>query len=146
MQHKTVFGLIVAATLLTKTWPAMAAGALAAGVPSDVAEHGLALYVWVNEATIDQAKVKALDGCKTIPHSSNTSKALCKVVATFSNQCAAEALDPQDGTPGYGWAIADTSKAAKEQALANCRDTAGPTRQDACVVPERSLWCDGRAK
>jgi hypothetical protein len=67
-------------------------------------------------------------------------------MATFSNQCAAEAIDPKDGTPGFGWAIADTPEQAKSQALANCRDTAGPDRQDACVVPDNGIWCDGRAR
>jgi len=74
---------------------------------------------------------------------SDTSKALCRVLATFANQCAAEAFDPKDGTPGFGWAIANTVAEAKRQAIGNCRDTAGPDRQDACVVPDKGFACDG---
>ena len=55
-------------------------------------------------------------------------------------------VDPENGTPGFGWAMARNSRMAKEQALSNCRDTAGPTRQDKCVIGPRDLWCDGSAK
>jgi Domain of unknown function (DUF4189) len=94
--------------------------------------------------TPEDAKAKALGGCKS--NGSQTAKDLCSIVATFQNQCVAEALDPQDGTPGFGWAMADASEEAKRQALAKCRDTAGATRQDACIIPDKGLWCDGSAK
>jgi Domain of unknown function (DUF4189) len=124
----------------------MAAGAVALGEPADIAKDGVAIFTQVNAANAKRAKELALAGCKALPNSSNTSKALCKIVATFENQCVAQALDPQNGTPGFGWAMAPNSKQAAEQALSNCRDTAGPTRQDACVAGPRGLWCDGSAK
>jgi uncharacterized protein DUF4189 len=124
----------------------MAAGAVALGEPADIAKDGVAIFTQVNAANAKRAKELALAGCKALPNSSDTSKALCKIVATFENQCVAQALDPQNGTPGFGWAMAPNSKQAAEQALSNCRDTAGPTRQDACVVGPRGLWCDGSAK
>jgi hypothetical protein len=142
--HKFIVGLIAVAALSARFGTCLAAGALAAGVPADVAKQGLSLYTEVNSATSKRAQDLAIVGCKSI--GSSASKALCKVVATFSNQCAAEAMDPQNGTPGFGWAVANNSADAKKQALAKCRATAGPTRQDACVVGERSLWCDGSAK
>jgi hypothetical protein len=122
---------------------AQAAGAVAIGLPADVAESGISMFIYVNASSTDEARSKAVAGCKTI--GSETARALCKVMATFTNQCAAEALDPKDGTPGFGWAIADTAADAKSQAIANCRDTAGPDRQDACAVPDKGVWCDGRA-
>jgi hypothetical protein len=125
---------------------AQAAGAVAIGLPADVAKDGISMFVDVNADSAPKARSQALIGCKTKTPGSDTSKALCKVVATFTNQCAAMALDPKDGTPGFGWAIADTAEEAKKQAIANCRDTAGPDRQDACVVSDRALWCDGRAR
>jgi Domain of unknown function (DUF4189) len=142
--RKFIVGLIAMVALSAKFGPCLAAGALAAGVPDDVAKQGLSLYTEVNSATSERAQKLAVAGCKNI--GSPASKALCKVVATFSNQCAAEAMDPQNGTPGFGWAVAANSQAAKNQALANCRATAGPTRQDACVVGDKALWCDGSAK
>jgi hypothetical protein len=123
----------------------MAAGATAVGEPGDIAKDGVAIFTQVNAADSKTAKAQALAGCKGLSNASDTSKALCKIVATFENQCVAQALDPLSGTPGFGWAMASDPNAAREQALSNCRDTAGPTRQDACIVDDRSLWCDGSA-
>jgi hypothetical protein len=125
---------------------ANAAGALAIGLPSDVAKEGVAMFTHVGARTAEEAKAKALAGCKSIKGASDKSKALCKVVASFQNQCVAEALDPQNGTPGFGWALASSGAEAKKQAIANCRDTAGPARQDACIVDQEGLWCDGSAR
>ena len=124
----------------------MAAGAVAVGEPADISKDGVAIFTFVNASSAEAAKQKALEGCKGLPNASSTSKALCKVMATFENQCVAQSLDPENGTPGFGWAMARNSRMAKEQALANCRDTAGPTRQDKCVIGPRDLWCDGSAK
>jgi hypothetical protein len=141
---------MVGATALTLALMAngryMAAGAVALGQPSDIAKDGVAIFTYVRASNPEVAKEKAMQGCKALASASDTSKALCKIVATFENQCVAQALDPQEGTPGFRWAMARSSGRAKEQALANCRDTAGPTRKDACVVDDRSLWCDGSAK
>jgi Domain of unknown function (DUF4189) len=100
----------------------MAAGAVALGEPADIAKDGVAIFTQVNAANAKRAKELALAGCKALPNSSDTSKALCKIVATFENQCVAQALDPQNGTPGFGWAMAPNSKQAAEQALSNCRE------------------------
>jgi hypothetical protein len=124
----------------------MATGAVALGEPADISKDGVAVFTFVNADNAAEAKRKALDGCKNMQNASSTSKALCKIVATFENQCVAESLDPESGTPGFGWAMARNSKAAKEQALSNCRDTAGADRQKFCVVEARALWCDGSAK
>ena len=94
----------------------------------------------------DAAKAGAIEGCKTKTPASETSKALCRIVATFKNQCAALAFDPKDGTPGFGWGVADTAAEAKELALDLCRATAGPDRRDACIIAPNGLRCDGQAK
>ncbi|HEV3416396.1 MAG TPA: DUF4189 domain-containing protein, partial [Pirellulales bacterium] len=109
-------------------------------------KDGVAIFTHVNASSMESAKQKALAGCKAMQDASSTSRALCKIVATFENQCVAESIDPDSGTPGFGWAMARNSKVAREQALSNCRGTAGPTRQNACVVEARALWCDGTAK
>jgi hypothetical protein len=141
-----ILGLAALALVAAATErPCSAAGATAIALPSDISKQGVSIYTHVNSATPSEAKTKALDGCRK-QADSDALRALCKVVATFSNQCVAQAFDPQAGTPGFGWALAGDSVSAKNQALANCRDTAGPTRQDACVVPSNGLWCDGRAK
>ena len=146
MFYRMMVGAAALIICLTAIGHCMAAGAVAVGEPSDISKDGVAIFTYVNANNAEAAKKKALEGCKGLEHASATSKARCKVVATFENQCVAESLDPQSGTPGFGWAMAHNSGAAKQQALSNCRDTAGPTRQDACVVGPRDLWCDGSAK
>jgi hypothetical protein len=79
----------------------MAAGAVALGEPADIAKDGVAIFTQVNAANAKRAKELALAGCKALPNSSDTSKALCKIVATFENQCVAQALDPQNGDAGF---------------------------------------------
>jgi hypothetical protein len=142
--RRLAVGALALAAFSAHAGSCMAVGALAAGIPDDIVNHGLSLFVYVNAPTIGEAEIKAIMGCQTV--GSPTSKSLCKVVATFTNQCAAEALDPKDGTPGYGWAIANTSDDARRLAMAKCRATAGADRQDACQVDDQSLWCDGSAK
>jgi uncharacterized protein DUF4189 len=138
--------LAAALSLWLSASQAHAEGAVALGLPSDVAKQGVAIFTYVDASTQDEAKAQALSGCKSLEGASSTSRALCKVIATFKNQCVAEAIDPKDGTPGFGWAMASNSAQAREQALSNCRDTAGPGRQDACIVSDQALWCDGTAK
>ena len=144
MKSAFLFGAVMFMATMASACPGRAAGAVALGLPSDVAKEGVSIFTQVDSRTSEEAKTSALAGCKS--NGSQTARDLCKIVATFQNQCVAEALDPQNGTPGFGWAMAETSGEAKSQALANCRDTAGPTRQEACVIPDKGLWCDGSAK
>jgi hypothetical protein len=136
--------LMTLMTLTAMPSAAYADAAVAIGLPSDVATQGISMFVYVNASSSQEAKSRAVAGCKTV--GSDASKALCRVLATFRDRCAAQAFDPKDGTPGFGWAIAATLEEAKRQALANCRDTAGPDRQDACIIPEKGFACDGHAK
>jgi hypothetical protein len=142
---RKVIGAAVLAIGLMVSGRCLAEGAVALGQPADIAQDGVAIFTFVNARTSTEAKDRALAGCKNMD-ASPKAKSLCKIAATFKNQCVAQALDPESGTPGFGWAMAPNSKAAREQALSNCRDTAGPTRQQACVVGRESLWCDGSAK
>ena len=146
MNYRIMMGATLFAATAMMNGTCMAAGAIALGQPSDISKDGVAIFTQVNSADTERAKEGALTGCRTLPRASSTAVALCKIVATFENQCLADAMDPQDGTPGFGWALASNSSEAKAQAISNCRDTAGPTRQDACVIGPQDLWCDGYAK
>jgi hypothetical protein len=64
-------------------------------------------------------------------------------------------MDPGAGTPGVGWAIAPTMQTAETQAIANCREVAGPNRGKFCQVSinygganvgHPAVNCDGSAK
>jgi len=117
--------------------PAYPFGALALGTTGNVPDDGLAFAGNVKSATQDEANDKALNACKgqaaTYP-ARKRAAARCQVIATLNNQCYAFAEDPKDGTPGYGWAIANDQDSANSQAIANCKQTAGRSRQQYCKV------------
>src|SRR5262249_47309358 len=119
---------------------AIAEGALAVGVPSNVAKDGYALGIAVNSATVDKASQSALDWCRNLKGASGKARSLCRVITTFQHQCAAEANDPKPGTPGVGWAVAADQETAERMALENCLKTAGRGRREFCVVA--SSTCD----
>ena len=124
---------------------AVADGALAVGEPADVAAEGFAYGHALNQPTAEKAGADALSDCrKETPGVDPRAQALCKVVQAFKNQCFAVAMDPQDATPGVGWAVADDKEAASRAALAKCVATAGDDRRDACEVTHSG--CDGSAK
>jgi hypothetical protein len=124
----------------------MAAGALAAGVPADVAKGGFTYGYSNNNTDTNQAEAKALNACRTTKDATTDAnlRSLCKVLQDYSNQCVAVAMDPAAGTPGVGWAVAGDLLSAERQALGKCMDTAGPSRRAACVVDHSG--CDGSAK
>jgi lipoprotein NlpI len=137
--------LIAAAAFATGTmWShsVAAEGALAVGLPSDVAKGGYATGYSYNAKTMDEARATAMDYCRKAP-TNNKAKSLCKVIETFSNRCVAVSMDPKAGTPGAGWGIGDDLRAAEREALARCEATAGPARRAACVVSNSD--CDGQA-
>jgi hypothetical protein len=123
----------------------IAAGALAVGVPANVAKQGFAYGFVNNKASANDASATALSTCrKPSPVKSDPARALCAVINTYHDQCVAVAEDPQAGTPGIGWAIAGDLHTAEAQALSNCEATAGPGRRAACIVDHSQ--CDGTAK
>jgi hypothetical protein len=124
--------------------PAVAEGALAIGLPSDVAKDGIALGWNTNSPTAAEARQKALAGCRDVKNSTDAARALCKIVGTFHDQCVAGAEDPDAGTPGVGWAVAADKNAAEQQALAMCQAKSPPARRAACKV--MTSGCDGAAK
>jgi len=143
--------LILSAVLATGQ--AIAAGAVAIGIAPGGVAQGYASGYEVNDPDIEAAKADALAQCKkpqanvsgTAANSGTlAAQAKCEVVATFVNKCYAQALDPKDGTPGAGWAIADTQQEADNEALARCRSTAGADRAAYCKIFSRA--CDVGSK
>ncbi|MGP8123926.1 MAG: DUF4189 domain-containing protein [Xanthobacteraceae bacterium] len=129
-------------------WPHLGAaeGALAVGVPDNVAKKGFAYGYSNNKASPDEARATALDGCRK-PGPSKPSEAvrsLCMLIANYHDQCVAVAMDPGAGTPGVGWAVSPSLEQAQGQAIANCKSTAGTARREFCVVDKSA--CDGTAK
>ena len=128
--------------------PAAADGAFAVGVPKDVANDGFS-YGWtVGKAGVEEARSVAMEFCRkgrTGPDSGAiAAKKLCTIVGVFRDKCVAVSMDPGDGTPGVGWAIAATKDEAEAEALDNCKSTAGRSRAKFCQLSNSA--CDGDAK
>jgi hypothetical protein len=121
----------------------MAAGALAVGLPPDVANAGFTYGFSIDHPNDQGAREEALQQCRTTKDAAHDEKlrSLCTIITTFKNQCVAVAMDPRNGTPGVGWAVAQDRSAAESQALEKCRQTDGAELQAACVVDHAG--CDG---
>jgi Domain of unknown function (DUF4189) len=141
------YGFVLACSLPALTalapQPSRAMSAFAVGVPDDVAKDGVALGEGHNFANRDDAESRALNECRANKDSSDAVHALCRVIDHFDNRCLATSLDPKAGTPGWGWAIADTAQQANDRALEMCRQSAGGDRAPYCVVSQST--CDGNA-
>jgi hypothetical protein len=138
-----LFGASLAALVATMTLCAGAAradGALAIGLPSDVAKQGFASGYSYNAENVDGARKTALDYCRRAP-TNERARSLCSIVETFSHKCVAVAMDPKAGTPGVGWSVAESKAAAESEALARCAATAGDGRRDSCKLSDSN--CDG---
>ena len=116
-----------------------AEGAVALGVTGNIAKDGYAIGINVNSSSQTEARDAALKYCQS--HGGDAARAKCEIFATFRDQCAAEAEDPQPGTPGAGWAIAADKAAAEKMAMTNCLATAGD-RGSFCKVV--TSVCDGK--
>ena len=123
---------------------ALAEGAVALGRPASIVRDGVAFGWSIGHATPDEAERRALDECHRNPDAPGHTRRLCIVIQNFRNQCVAGALDPDAGTPGFGWAVADTAAVAAERALAMCRNSSPVNRKDFCRIA--STGCDGTAK
>lgn len=133
---------LLAASGLTSS--VLAAGAVAIAEPADVAADGYAAGIAYRHNTQTDAENRAIRECESVEDAPVATRKLCKIVRAFENQCAAVALDPAAGTPGAGWAVADTLADARSEAVKRCEATAGAARQGECRVTAEG--CDGKAK
>lgn len=129
--------LAVAAPCLAK-----AEGALAVGIARGGVARGYATGFAINQPTVKAARSNAVKQCRKTRGSNAGARSGCEVVVTFRNECVASAVDPRNGTPGAGWGVGVTQKAADSQALARCRARAGADRADFCKVIDQ--YCDGK--
>lgn len=137
--YAAAIGLLLGA--LAFAGRADADGAIAIGLPADVAKDGVA-FGWVVEATTRQnAEREALKQCHEFREATESTRALCAVMRAFKNECVVIAMDPEAGTSGIGWAILPTRAAAETKAMADCRATAGRAREKFCQVA--IARCDG---
>jgi hypothetical protein len=121
---------------------AMADGAIAVGLPKDVAKQGVAIGTSWNYPNPEGANARALQECLSFMDAPPDTRKLCKVMQTFNRECVAVAIDPQAGTPGVGWAVAPAKSGAESSALQRCKNTAGAGRQQFCKITV--THCDGQ--
>ena len=126
--------MFVISSMSVASSPALAFAALAIGEPKSIAKDGVALGHVFNKATKEQAEAEALSACKDFQRVKPAIRNLCKIVKTFEKQCMATALDPDDGTPGFGWAVMTEKADAESAAMEQCRSTAGKRRVKFCKV------------
>ena len=133
MGRLTRFGVALVSCLAVAP-AAFAYGAIALGEPADVAKDGLALGWAADIATPEKAAEEALYWCHNVtePPVKAETRALCKVVYTFSHECIAVVVDSEPHTPGWGWAKGPTKEAALAEATAKCEAAAGPERAKFC--------------
>jgi hypothetical protein len=131
---KLVRVVILAAALAGISWSAaFADGAIAVGKPANVAKNGIAVGLSTDFSSIKAASADAMSQCKRGEVKAST-RALCRVVKTFTKQCAAVAFDPLPATSGFGWGLGATKSKARAAALASCNQSADPGRKGACKV------------
>lgn len=134
-----IFAIVAAALHLAGAPAARGDGAIAVGSTGDVVRHGIAFGMMVNDSAKNASTI-ALERCRKFE--ARDAAKHCKIVATFSRQCYAVALDPEPGTPGAGWGVDKTQEAANERALSMCRETAGANRETFCKIEAGE--CDTR--
>ena len=106
MFKRSVPSTAVCCALIVAAWSqgAGAEGAMAIGVTGNITKDGYAIGININSSSEAEARDAAMKYCRS--HGSDVARAKCEIFATFHDQCAAEAEDPQPGTPGAGWAVA----------------------------------------
>jgi len=155
MTHRTTTTVTAIASIVTgivalvmgfqfAAGPALADGAVALGRPADIAKAGVAIGISSGYEDQENAQQQALERCRSNKDAPPSTKALCRLIANFKDQCAAVAIDKKAGTPGFGWAIGTDKATAQAEALAICIATAGKSREKFC---EHSIFfCDGTAR
>jgi hypothetical protein len=131
-------GFLAASIALAGIFPGAVSGhgAVAIGLPPDVAKGGFAIGYSNNWKTPAEAEAGALQKCRTNADAPASTLNLCGLVLNFSRQCLAVAIDPAAGTPGWGWALGESEGVAETRALAMCHSTAG-SRASFCVLSRK---------
>ncbi len=123
-----IFAFICAlAFTITACGSGWATGAIAFGSTGDVAKDGYSIGINANSSSDEEVRNGAMNWCRS--HGPKETQDKCEILLVYHNQCVAEAQDPKPGTPGFGFATADTEDAAKAVAMAICGATAGKSRR-----------------
>src|SRR5258708_40073134 len=128
MDSRTLTWTIFAACAAAAPLPAAAHGALAVGLPDDVAKKGVAIGFSFDYGNRAEAEARALQECQNFMDAPPATRELCRVIDAFANACVGIALDPDPGTPGVGWPTAGAPP-PPQLALQPAADPPGGARQ-----------------
>jgi hypothetical protein len=145
MPKARILALALCCGALVWSDASQAEGALAVGMPNGDPSNGLRWSLFVNNS---DAANEALKDCRESKYPE--SAAACIVVNTFSDQCAAIAVNggPNDPVSAAGWAFGPDKATATSRAIAQC-DAMGRRKGNSspCQLDgERAVLCDGSAK
>lgn len=130
--------LIAAASLQSQ---ALADGSIAIAQPAD--DSGFSIGVSYNWESRAGADAEAFRQCQSREAGlAPEQRAVCRLAATYDNQCMALAKDEEDGGTAWGWGIGADQVEADGVAMRQCRNYAG-ARGDYCRITMRH--CDGAA-
>ncbi len=124
-----------------------AEGALATGLPNGDPHNGFVVGVAKNEATAEEARSKALQDCQGSDiKRTDKARSACKIVETFHDQCANDAINGDRDTlsTAVGWAVGPDSETTNARAMTMC-ETMRRGRGKDCH-PDGEPICDGKAK
>lgn len=124
-----------------------AEGALAIGLINGDPSKGFVVGVSHDDATTQDAQSKALQDCQGSDiKRTDQARAACRIVETFRDQCANDAINGDRDTPStaVGWAIGPDSATTNARAMTMC-ETMRRGKGKACH-PDGEAVCDGKAK
>jgi hypothetical protein len=132
MRARIIAGLLLAlGATVALVAHADARGAIAVGGITSGSPYGSAYGISYSYATKAQARSRALEECETHRGKVGTP---CKVVADYSRRWASIAIDPDAGTPGFGWAVDPDKKSVEAFAMYKCKSTSPDARKPFCKV------------
>lgn len=124
-----------------------AEGALAIGLPDNSPNNGFVVGISHDKPTSAEARDKAMADCRGSNIERTTrAKAACRIVETFDNQCANDAINGSQSTAStaVGWAVGPDTATTNRRAVTMCetmrRGKGPPCRADGDPI------CDGTAK
>ena len=128
---RILLGALCAAAM---TGDANANGAIAIGGNEKDKSQGIAFGLSFNMATNAGAELRAIQECLKIAVAPAEARADCKIIAHFTHEWIAVAMDRSAGAPGFGWSAGADQASAQSAARESCLETSPESRRAFCEV------------
>lgn len=147
MPRETSLSLVLCLGIALCASSSFAEGALAIGLINGDPQKGFVVGIAKNEARPDAARAKALEDCRSSDiKRTDRARSACKIVETFRDQCANDAINGDRGTTStaVGWAVGPDTETTNARAMTMC-ETMRRGRGKECH-PDGEPICDGTAR